>query len=131
MGIIAIGIFFVFATAMATVAGVTLLHPGTLLDRIWSLNPRAYAQLAPLGPSVGVAFLFLGTSLAVAAVGWFQRRYWGWLMAITILTTQLLGDAFNFFRGDRVGGIFGVLIAAALLLYIIRLRRSFAPRIKA
>ena len=125
MGMKAIGVFLVIAATVASLADVTLVHPGTPLDGMWKLNPRAYAQLAPLGAPVGIAFLFLGASLAVAAVGWFRRRYWGWLMAITIFTTQLLGDMFNFFRGDHVGGAVGVVFAAVVLLYIVHLRRCF------
>jgi hypothetical protein len=32
---------------MASLAAITLLWRGTSLDRIWSLNPTAYRQLAP------------------------------------------------------------------------------------
>lgn len=123
--ITAIGVFFVFGAIMAALAGVTLAHPGTALDRMWSLNPQAYRQMAPLGQSVGIAFLLLAASLAIAALGWFRRRFWGWLMAVAILTTQLLGDGVNLLRGDYFRGAIGVLLAAALLFYIVRLRPFF------
>jgi hypothetical protein len=124
-GITAIGVFLIFGATMAALAGVTLAHPGTPLDRIWSLNRPAYIQLAPLGRSVGIGFLLLGASLAIAAVGWFRRAWWGWLMAVAIITTQLLGDGFNLLRGDFLRGAVGVLIASALLYYIVRLRPFF------
>ncbi len=47
---------------MAALAGTTLVFPGTILDRAWRLNPVAYAQLAPLGVPVGIAFLVAGGS---------------------------------------------------------------------
>ena len=127
-GIIAVGIFLIFATIMATLAGVTLSHPGTPLDRMWSFNPDAYRQMSPLGPSVGIAFLFLGASLAIAALGWFRRAWWGWLMTLAILLTQLLGDAFNLLRGDYLRGAIGVLLAGALIAYVIHLRPLFRSR---
>ena len=33
---------------MASLAGTTLVWQGTALDRIWSLNPHAHKELAPL-----------------------------------------------------------------------------------
>jgi hypothetical protein len=34
---------------MASLAGVTLIWRGTILDRIWAINAPAYRQLAPFG----------------------------------------------------------------------------------
>lgn len=52
------------------------LARGTPLDRIWSLNPTAYRQLAPFGRSVGGLFLVLGQSvhLLVEAPALFSDR---------------------------------------------------------
>jgi len=53
-GFTAFGAFLFWGAAMATLAGTTLVYQGTMLDHIWSLNPRVYNQLAPLGvcPSI-------------------------------------------------------------------------------
>jgi hypothetical protein len=79
----AIGIFLLFGAVMASLAGATLLWRGTALDRMWTLNPRAYKELAPLGKLVGIPFLMLGVLLAVAAwVGSnavFEGGGWLWL----------------------------------------------------
>jgi hypothetical protein len=69
----AIGVVLFFGAVMASLAGTTLIWPGTLLDRIWVLNASAYRQLAPFGKMVGVPFLVLGTALTAAGVGWFER----------------------------------------------------------
>ena len=74
---------------MASLAGLTLAFPGTAMDRIWILNSRAYQQLAPLGKEVGILFLLLAVTLAVAAAGWFLRRIWGWRLAVAIIATQI------------------------------------------
>ena len=73
----AVGIFLVFATSMALLAGISLAFPGSRLDRMWSLNPRAYVELSPMRPWVGPAFLFLALMLLIAAVGWFRRKFVG------------------------------------------------------
>ena len=132
----AIGIFLLFGAVMASLTGATLLWRGTALDRMWTLNPRAYKELAPLGKVVGIPFLMLGVLLAVACMGWFKRRVWGWRLAVAIIAIQVLGDLVNAFRGDVVRGGAGFVIAGALLVYLLRpqVRCAFAsgnaPRVR-
>lgn len=110
---------------MASLAATTLLWPGTSLDRLWDLNPIAYKCLAPLGGTVGILFLLLGATLTTAGIGWFRRRLWGWRLAVVIIATQVLGDAVNFATGNLLRGGTGVIIAGALLLFLLR------PRVRA
>src|SRR5271157_4086730 len=94
-GMPAIGVFLLFAAVMASLAGTTLVWRGTALDHLWTLNPRAYKDLAPFGKTVGIPFLLLGVTLAVASIGWFRRRLWGWRLAVAVIATQVLGDLAN------------------------------------
>ena len=119
-GLTAIGIFLLFGAVTALLAGLSLARPGMALDRLWALNPRAYAQLAPLGKAVAFFFLFLSAMLGVAGVGWLRRRNWGWYLAVAIIATQVLGDLVNALHGEVVQGAAGVLVAGALLLYMTR-----------
>lgn len=119
-GIAAIGIFLLFGAAMALLAGITLVKPGTVLDCAWTLNPRAYKQLAPLGRTVGILFLVLSVGLGVAGIGWLRRRKWGWRLAVTIISTQVLGDLVNALRGQFIQGSVGIVLAGALLVYMTR-----------
>ena len=120
-GFTAIGVFLFFGAVMATFAATTLLRRGTPLDRLWALNPTAYNQLAPLGGIVAV-------TLISAGIGWFRRRLWGWRLAVIIISTQVLGDVVNCVRGDWLRGGTGVIIAGALLLFLLqpRIRAAFA-----
>jgi hypothetical protein len=68
----------------------------------------------------GALFLLLTAVLAMSAVGWFRRRIWGWRLAMAIIATQLLGDFINLLRGEWIGGGVGVIIASALLLFLVR-----------
>lgn len=119
-GFTAFGVFLFFGALMAALAATTLSRPGTALDRVWALNPAAYSQLAPLGRSMGVAFLILCMVLALAGVGWFRRRLWGWRLGTVIIVTQALGDLVNCLRGDFLRGGVGLTIAGGLLVYLWR-----------
>ncbi len=127
-GFTAIGIFLFFGAMMASLAATTLLWRGTALDRLWALNPMAYRQLAPLGGTVGILFVLLGAALTAAGIGWFRRRFWGWRLAVAIIAVQVLGDVVNCLRGDWLRGGTGVIIAGALLLFLLqpRIRATFA-----
>jgi hypothetical protein len=87
---------------------------------MWALNPTAYRKLAPLGRTVGPLFLLLSATMVIASVGWFKRRFWGWGLAVGIISTQVAGDSINLVRGDFVRGGTGLAIAGALLLYLLR-----------
>jgi hypothetical protein len=69
---------------------------------------------------VGVLFLLLSATLALAGTGWFRRRRWGWRLAVVIIATQVLGDVVNCVRGNLLRGGTGVIIAGALLLYLLQ-----------
>jgi hypothetical protein len=127
-GFNAIGIFLFFGALMASLAATTLLWRGTVLDRLWALNPTAYKQLVPLGGIVGILFLMLGVALITAGIGWFRRRLWGWKLAVVIIATQVLGDVVNCLRGDFLRGGTGVIIAGALLLFLLqsKVRATFS-----
>ena len=126
-GFNAIGIFLFFGAVMAGLAAITLLWRGTPLDRLWVLNQMAYNRLVPMGRTVGILFLLLSVALAMAGIGWFRRRPWGWRLAVVIIATQVVGDLVNCVRGDSLRGGTGVIIAGALLLFLWRrkMRDSF------
>lgn len=129
-GFTAMGIFLFFGAIMTSLAAITLLWPGTVLDRLWKLNPTAYKQLAPRGCLIGIPFLLLGAALAAAGIGWFRRLLWGWRLATIIIGIQVLGDIVDCVRGDLLRAGTGVVIAGALLLFLLQpqTRAMFAYR---
>jgi hypothetical protein len=119
-GLTAMAIFLFFGATVATLAGITLLFPGSFLDPMWQLNPEAGEQLRHLGRWIGIAFLGLGAAMIAAAIGWIKRRFWGWALAVLIITSQVLGDFVNALRGEWLKGAVGAAIAVALLVYLVR-----------
>jgi hypothetical protein len=126
--ITAMGIFLFFGATMASLAGVTLIWRGTILDRMWAINAPAYRKLAPFGKTVGIPLLLLGATMAVAGTAWFRHRLWGWRLVVAIIATQVLGDLVNAFIGDLLRGGVGFVIAGLLLVYLLRpeVRAAFA-----
>jgi hypothetical protein len=119
-GFIPIGIFFLFGATMAAYASVTLLKPGTALDALWALNRTGHTQLASLGKGAGLGFAVLSALLCATSVGWFRRRYWGWLLGTAVIAINAAGDLINGLRGEWLKGAVGVAIAGLLLLYMTR-----------
>ena len=118
--IIGIGLFLLFGSGMAALAGTMLVWPGTMLDRLWSLNDTAHAELKQTGSYIGPLFWALSITLVGAAVGWFRQRVWAFRLTVAIVCAQVAGDLVNLARGDLVRGGVGVLIAGALLVYLLR-----------
>ncbi len=64
--------------------------------------------------------MLLSVALGVTCVGWFRRRVWGWWLAVVILSTQILGDLLELYSGRILEGTIGVLLAGALVFYLLR-----------
>jgi len=126
-GFIPLGMFFFFAATMASYAAVTLLFPGTFLDRAWTLNPSGHSQLLPLGKIVALPFAILGVVALLTAIGWFRRRRWAWIVGVLTIAVNLAGDLANMLVGEFWKGVVGVTIAGLLLIYMTRpgVRRYF------
>ena len=119
-GWFAIGIFLLGGAVLATFAGITLIFPGTFLDRAWLLNPTGHAELTALGRWVGFLFPLLGLVLAAAGMGWLKRRRWGWRLAVLLIAANAVGDLSRLVSGAWIAGTVGVLIAGMLLIYMMR-----------
>jgi hypothetical protein len=126
-GFVPIGVFFLFGATMAAYGAVTLLKPGTVLDRLWALNETGHVQLATLGKSAGIGFVVLSALMFTTTIGWFRRRYWGWFLGTTIIAINATGDLINGVMGEWLKGAVGVAIAGLLLFYMTgsRVRRYF------
>lgn len=118
LGVRLVGIFLALSTLMLAATTITLLSPGTPVDIIWSVKPEEYAQLLQRRIMAGVGFLALGIVMAVAATGWWRSRRWAWWTVQGILVLNMLGDVARAATGDLWAGVFGVVLALALLAYV-------------
>jgi hypothetical protein len=81
-----------------------------------------------LGRAAAIPFGIVSIALALAAAGWFRRRYWGWVLGVTIIAINAAGDLVNLVIGEHTKGAVGVVIAGLLLIYMTLSRvRAFFP----
>ncbi|MFP5229978.1 MAG: hypothetical protein ACLGXA_20370 [Acidobacteriota bacterium] len=107
------------AAAMAIVVSISLLMPGTRLDRMWDLNPAAQAAFASSGRQIAVLLLFIGALAAAAGIGLLTRRLWAWLLSLAIFGINALGDAVSLLvTHDWARGLAGIAIDA-LFIYLL------------
>src|SRR3954469_21203797 len=123
-----IGAFLLFSTAIALSASFTLLFPGTFLDRIWVVNPSAYQELLPFAKVAGAGFLLLAPLVVCVGYGLLRFRRWAWQLGIAGIIANALGDMVNLWRGEVFKGVFGLVIALAILLFLLSpaVRKLFA-----
>jgi hypothetical protein len=120
--------FLFAATAIAAVAGISLLFPGTLFDRLWELNKPGAAAFHALGRLSGVLLLVLGVGTSAAAAGLLQGKKWSWWFAMVLFTINGCGDVVSFFATrDILRSGSGVVIASVFLYALSRgrVRRYF------
>lgn len=115
--------FLFIATVIATVVGVSLLFPNTLMDRLWELNKTGSAAFRALGWVSGVMLLLLGVGTFAAANGLLKGRKWAWWFAVVLFAIDGSGDLVSLIlTRDWVRGVSGVLISSAFLYSLGRSR---------
>lgn len=113
---------------MSGVSFVSLLTPGGALEVIWRVNPQARAAFAAMGPGSLVLMGAVCIACVLAAVGLWRRLERARLLAIAILSVNMVGDLdAAVVRGDP-RTLVGLPIAALLIAYLMgsTVRRWFA-----
>jgi hypothetical protein len=113
---------------MCALTIILLAFPTSSLTALWSLNPRARDAFGAMGIWAIVLMLAVGSACAFASVGLWRHRHWGLVIAIAVLSCNLVGDLLNaIVFGDR-RALIGVPIATALLAYLIAVAKR-RPRL--
>ena len=119
----ALSVFFALGVVMIAASLVSLAWPGSFLEPMWSVNPRAYQEFAAAGWWTFPLMSAVAAALAVDAIGLWKKRRWAITLAIALLAMNLLGDAVRLAHHQVLEGLVGVGIASLLIALLIRQRR--------
>lgn len=127
-GIVALTLLFLFGTAASLVSFVALAFPGSFLEPIWKLNPRAHEGFATMGRWAIVLMCVVCLACALTAVGLWRGARWGYWLTVVMLVVNLLGDIVNVFVGIERKAVIGVPIVVVILIFLAsrRVRDFFA-----
>jgi hypothetical protein len=119
-GVRALVAFFVFGACMSGLSLASLWIPGSVLEVIWRVNPTARAALGQMGSWALVLMSALCVAFAFAAIGLYRRKRWGRLLAIAILSINMVGDAAAAIVRSDPQTLIGLPIAGLLIAYLMR-----------
>lgn len=125
LGVTLLSAFFVFGALMSGLAAMMLLAPGTALDGLWQLNPRAHESLAGAGGIAIYGMMAVCASCLITAVGLWKRLRLGYRAAIYMLAVNFVGDATNFFLAHDWRTLIGLPVGGLMIAYLVRQRRTF------
>src|SRR5256885_4633829 len=115
IGITDLSLFFLFGAGASFVSFISLLFPGSFLDPVWRLNPRARAGLGGMGVWAVILMGAVCVACALAAVGLRRGARWGYWLAVSLVAGNLLGGILYGFFGTGTRARVGLPIALALL----------------
>ncbi len=126
---IGLAAFFGAGALIAGASALALAFPGSWLEPMWRLNPDARVAFAQLGFWAVVLMGSVAGACAAAALGLWSGRRWGYLVAVTLLAVNLLGDTLNALLRHDPRTLIGLPIGGAMLAYLgsRRIRQRFRP----
>ena len=107
-GVAALAIFFGLGTLISFTSSVSLLVPGSFLEPMWRLNPKARDAFERMGPSGPTVLTAVCVACGFAAMGLWSGKPWGYRLAVGLLIVNLLGDIGNVLLGLEARAIAGV-----------------------
>ena len=124
-GVTLLSLFLTFGALMACLAATMLLFPGSFLEPLWRLNPRAHEGFVTLGIWSVLVMGEVSAGCAAAAIGLWRCARWGYIAAVVILSINLLGDTMNALIANDWRTLIGLPIGGAMLVYLLKKRRVF------
>lgn len=128
-GVIFLAVLEFAAAAVAGVVGLSLMVPGTDLDRMWDLNPPLHAAFQAGGTFVAAILLGVGVLAVIAAAGLLARQVWAWMLSVAVFAFNALGELLNLARGSH-DALTGIAIDAFFLFLLLqpKVRKFFLAR---
>jgi hypothetical protein len=106
-GITALSAFFLFGACMSFITAASLSFPGSFLEPMWRLNPRAHEAFTGMGALAVVLMCAVSVACAAASLGLWRGARWGYRTAFILLAINLLGDIVNVLTGTEPRALAG------------------------
>ncbi len=100
------------------VSAVSLLLPGSFLEPMWRLNPRAHQAFGSIGPAAIVLLACVSLACGATASGLWCGKLWGYRLSLVLLAVNLLGDIYNTVSGTEPRAVIGIPIVILILILI-------------
>ena len=113
-------VLFVIGVTASLISVISLTFPGSFLEPVWKLNPRAREGFARMGGWSILLMSVVCVTCLVTAIGLWRRLRWGYWLAAIVLTINLVGDVINVLVGTDRRAIVGIPIVLLLLVYLLR-----------
>ena|SRR5436190_23404189 len=120
LGVPALAAFFGFGACMSLLACIGLLFPGGALEPMWQINVQAHETFLRMGPWAIALMGTVSIACALCAAGLWSRSFWGYRLALAILTVNLIGDAGSALLREDPRTLIGLPIGGLLIAYLLR-----------
>lgn len=117
-------LLFVFGVAASLISIISLTFPGSFLEPVWKLNPRAHEWFVRLGGWSIVLMSAVFVTCLLTAIGLWRGLRWGYWLAVIMLFVNLVGDVINVIVGTDRRAIVGIPIVVLLLILLLRSKES-------
>lgn len=111
-------LFFGFGALASGLSAVLLVNPGSPLEFIWRMNPRAHEGFLHMGIWAPLLMAAVCIACAASAYGFFAGRQWGLRLGVGLLLVNLVGDVANAALGIELRALVGVPVVALLIWYL-------------
>lgn len=121
-GVKALVILFAIGAFASFLSTVSLSFPGSFLEVMWRLNPRAREGFDRIGGWSIPLMVIVCLSCVLTTIGLWRGRRWGYWLALIMLVLNLAGSLINFITGSEPGPIIGVPIVLIIVAYLLNRR---------
>jgi len=113
-------VLFVIGVTASLISVISLTFPGSFLEPVWQLNPRAREGFAQMGGWSILLMSVVCVTCLLTAIGLWRGLRWGYWLAALVLTVNLVGDLINVLVGTDRRALVGIPIVLLLLTYLLK-----------
>src|ERR1044072_5711981 len=121
-GITVLVSLFAIGVCASLISAVSLSFPGSFLETVWRLNPRAREGFNHLGGWGILLMISVCIACALTVMGLWRGRLWGYWLALAMLLLNVAGDFINVISGSEPKAIVGIPVGLVLVVYLLRNR---------